>query len=154
MAVPSWFYYIILLILGLVLGSFYNVCIYRLPREESIVWPGSRCPHCRHPLSVMDNLAAGKLFAIKRVMSILSDPNFISISLGRRNDRSGHGPDRLEVRPFLGLPSGLDFSQRPVDCFLYRFIPSNNPRLDNLSRNRDWFDFFLADWALPAGGLL
>jgi leader peptidase (prepilin peptidase) / N-methyltransferase len=65
MAVPSWFYYIILLILGLVLGSFYNVCIYRLPREESIVWPGSRCPHCRHPLSVMDNLPLVSFLLLK-----------------------------------------------------------------------------------------
>jgi leader peptidase (prepilin peptidase) / N-methyltransferase len=55
MAVPAWFFYLILLILGLVLGSFYNVCIYRLPREESIVWPGSHCPQCGHPLSLLDN---------------------------------------------------------------------------------------------------
>jgi leader peptidase (prepilin peptidase) / N-methyltransferase len=46
----------LLLVLGLVLGSFYNVCIYRLPREESIAWPGSHCPHCHHPLSPWDNL--------------------------------------------------------------------------------------------------
>jgi leader peptidase (prepilin peptidase) / N-methyltransferase len=46
----------LLLILGLVLGSFYNVCIYRLPREESIAWPGSHCPQCGHPLSPWDNL--------------------------------------------------------------------------------------------------
>ncbi len=65
MAVPSWFFYIILLILGLVLGSFYNVCIYRLPREESIVWPGSRCPHCRHPLSVLDNLPLVSFLLLK-----------------------------------------------------------------------------------------
>ncbi len=65
MAVPSWFYYIILIILGLVLGSFYNVCIYRLPREESIVWPGSRCPHCRHPLSVLDNLPLVSFLLLK-----------------------------------------------------------------------------------------
>jgi leader peptidase (prepilin peptidase) / N-methyltransferase len=51
-----WFFYLICLVLGLVLGSFYNVCILRLPKEESIVWPGSRCPHCHHALSVADNL--------------------------------------------------------------------------------------------------
>jgi leader peptidase (prepilin peptidase) / N-methyltransferase len=56
MVIHSAFYYILLLILGLVLGSFYNVCIYRLPREESVAWPGSRCPHCGHPLSPWDNL--------------------------------------------------------------------------------------------------
>ncbi len=46
----------IALILGAVLGSFLNVCIYRLPREESIIWPGSHCPHCRKPLAWYDNI--------------------------------------------------------------------------------------------------
>jgi leader peptidase (prepilin peptidase)/N-methyltransferase len=65
MAVPSWFFYVTLFILGLVLGSFYNVCIYRLPREESIAWPGSRCPHCRHPLSLLDNLPLVSFLLLK-----------------------------------------------------------------------------------------
>ncbi len=65
MGVPSWFFYITLFILGLVLGSFYNVCIYRLPRGESIVWPGSRCPHCRHPLSLWDNLPVVSFLLLK-----------------------------------------------------------------------------------------
>jgi len=56
MAVPTWLFYLVLLLLGLVLGSFYNVCICRLPRKESIIWPGSHCPHCRHPLTFLDNL--------------------------------------------------------------------------------------------------
>ena len=65
MTIPSWFFYLFLFILGLVLGSFYNVCIYRLPREESIVWPGSRCPHCRHPLSILDNLPLVSFLLLK-----------------------------------------------------------------------------------------
>jgi leader peptidase (prepilin peptidase)/N-methyltransferase len=49
-------FYGFLLVFGLVLGSFYNVVIHRLPREESIVWPGSHCPRCGHPLALKDNL--------------------------------------------------------------------------------------------------
>ena len=43
-------------ILGSVLGSFLNVCIYRLPREQSIVYPRSRCPQCEHPIAWYDNI--------------------------------------------------------------------------------------------------
>ena len=43
-------------LVGLVLGSFLNVVITRLPQGES-VWAGrSRCPHCRRPLSWYDNI--------------------------------------------------------------------------------------------------
>lgn len=43
-------------ILGLVLGSFANVLVHRLPRGESIVWPGSRCPTCGHAIAWYDNI--------------------------------------------------------------------------------------------------
>jgi leader peptidase (prepilin peptidase) / N-methyltransferase len=42
--------------LGLVVGSFLNVCIHRLPLRESLLWPSSRCPHCRAPLRAYDNI--------------------------------------------------------------------------------------------------
>jgi leader peptidase (prepilin peptidase) / N-methyltransferase len=45
-----------LAILGLSVGSFLNVCIHRLPRGESIVSPGSRCPHCGYVLRWSDNV--------------------------------------------------------------------------------------------------
>lgn len=38
------------------LGSFFNVCIWRMPRHESIAWPGSHCPGCGHPLGLFDNI--------------------------------------------------------------------------------------------------
>ncbi len=43
-------------LLGLVLGSFLNVCIYRLPRDRSIVRPGSRCPACDRPIRWYENV--------------------------------------------------------------------------------------------------
>lgn len=45
---------IIVFILGLLFGSFTNVIIYRMPREESIVQPPSHCPSCNTRLGVLD----------------------------------------------------------------------------------------------------
>jgi len=42
------------LVLGLVVGSFLNVVIHRLPRGESPVFPPSHCPHCGHRLGPLD----------------------------------------------------------------------------------------------------
>jgi leader peptidase (prepilin peptidase)/N-methyltransferase len=46
----------ILVLLGLALGSFLNVCIHRLPRGESLNSPPSRCPHCDYRLRWSDNI--------------------------------------------------------------------------------------------------
>jgi leader peptidase (prepilin peptidase)/N-methyltransferase len=42
--------------LGLAIGSFLNVVIHRLPRRESLVSPGSRCPACGYSLRAVDNI--------------------------------------------------------------------------------------------------
>jgi leader peptidase (prepilin peptidase)/N-methyltransferase len=47
---------VLIFILGLIVGSFSNVCIYRIPRNESIIYPASHCPKCRSNISPKDNI--------------------------------------------------------------------------------------------------
>ena len=41
---------------GLIFGSFLNVCVYRIPRNKSLVWPPSACPHCNQRIKWYDNI--------------------------------------------------------------------------------------------------
>jgi len=51
-----WALWLIWFALGSCLGSFLNVCIYRLPREQSIIRPRSRCTKCRRQIAAYDNI--------------------------------------------------------------------------------------------------
>ncbi|SMP48785.1 prepilin peptidase [Anoxynatronum buryatiense] len=56
---------LVLFFLLLFIGSFLNVCIYRIPREESIVFPGSHCPHCNTPLKPFELLPVVSWLALR-----------------------------------------------------------------------------------------
>lgn len=53
---PTAFVVIVCALLGLVVGSFLNVVIHRVPRKESVVSPRSRCPGCGTEISSRDNI--------------------------------------------------------------------------------------------------
>jgi leader peptidase (prepilin peptidase)/N-methyltransferase len=56
---------VIVFLFGLVVGSFLNVCIYRLPREESIVRPPSHCTHCKALIRPWDNIPVISFLLLK-----------------------------------------------------------------------------------------
>lgn len=45
---------ILIIFLGILVGSFLNVCIYRIPRDESILYPRSHCTNCGHTLGSLE----------------------------------------------------------------------------------------------------
>ena len=47
---------VLIFIFGSMIGSFLNVCIYRIPRDESLVFPGSRCTVCKKHIEWYDNI--------------------------------------------------------------------------------------------------
>ncbi|HYP28521.1 MAG TPA: prepilin peptidase [Blastocatellia bacterium] len=53
---PSYFVGFAVFFLGLIIGSFLNVVIYRLPLRESVVFPGSHCPACDAAIKPYDNI--------------------------------------------------------------------------------------------------
>jgi leader peptidase (prepilin peptidase)/N-methyltransferase len=52
-------------LVGTVVGSFLNVCIYRIPWQKSVVWPGSQCPHCYGAIVARDNVPIVSWIALR-----------------------------------------------------------------------------------------
>ena len=55
-AAAGWIWFGFITAFGACVGSFLNVVIYRLPREKSLVWPGSACPSCGTAIRFYDNI--------------------------------------------------------------------------------------------------
>jgi leader peptidase (prepilin peptidase) / N-methyltransferase len=56
LGLPLWLAVAFIAVLGAIIGSFLNVVVHRLPREESIVFPNSRCPECGTNIQPYDNI--------------------------------------------------------------------------------------------------
>ena len=71
-------------VLGAAVGSFLNVVIHRLPRRESLVSPGSRCPSCGTPLRPYDNVPVVSWLALRgrcRSCGAPISPRYLAVEL-------------------------------------------------------------------------
>ncbi len=59
---------------GAIVGSFLNVCIVRLPKDESIVFPGSHCTHCGGAIAWFDNIPLVSFFTLGRRCRLCRKP--------------------------------------------------------------------------------
>jgi leader peptidase (prepilin peptidase) / N-methyltransferase len=61
----SWLFVATAGAFGAVIGSFLNVCIHRIPRRKSVVWPPSQCPGCGHQLAWYENVPVVSYLALR-----------------------------------------------------------------------------------------
>lgn len=65
LTMPFVFYAIAAAILGLLIGSFLNVVIHRVPLGESVIFPNSHCPHCSAAIRPVDNIPVISFLLLK-----------------------------------------------------------------------------------------
>ena len=114
------------LALGLVVGSFLNVVIHRLPRGESLVRPGSHCPHCDHPVAPWDNVPVlsylwlrgrcrhcrGRISWRYPAIELLTGVLFASVAL--RYGATALTPVLLALTAALIASAAIDFDHRII----------------------------------------
>lgn len=71
-------------VFGAIVGSFLNVCIVRLPKQESLISPPSHCPSCKTPIPFYDNIPLISYLCLKgrcRSCSEIISPRYFVVEL-------------------------------------------------------------------------
>ncbi len=107
------FYYSIIFIFGLVIGSFLNCVIYRLEKEESFLKGRSYCPHCKHQLSWQDLIPVLSFFILKGKCRYCGKP----ISYQYPLVEIGTGILFLLIFNFFGFAKSCEAGQISISSF-------------------------------------
>jgi leader peptidase (prepilin peptidase)/N-methyltransferase len=94
---------VVLFIFGTIVGSFLNVCIFRLPRGKSIILPGSRCPNCNQALKIWD------LFPILSYLFLWGRCRFCGASISFRYPLVEFLTGTIYAGLFYSFGLGIDF---------------------------------------------
>src|SRR6266852_8589644 len=114
-----YFFIIAFFSFGLVFGSFLNVCIYRMPRELSVVSPRSACPSCGTPIAAYDNIPVLSWIILRgkcRNCAAPISPRYAIVELitgvffALSFLLAGPGPNALRLSAFSFLMMGLVFT--------------------------------------------
>ena len=110
---------LIAFVFGLLVGSFLNVCIYRLPRNRSVVQPRSYCPRCRHAIAWYDNIPVLSFVLLRARCRHCGDPisrRYPAVELLTGAlflaavQLYGAGPEAIRQCVFAALLVGLGFT--------------------------------------------
>ena len=133
---------LISIIFGALIGSFLNVCIFRLPKEESIVWPGSHCPHCNNPIKFYDNIPLVSYILLKGKCRHCHSPISFQYPLIEAITAFTSLILFMKFGPSLSYLFYFLFVAALIVITVYRPLPPNHPRCDQSSRDRGRFTGF------------
>ncbi len=103
-------FYVLSALFGLIVGSFANVCIYRLPKRESVVTPASHCPSCGTPIRFVDNVPVISYLILRgrcRACGMSISPRYPAVE---------------GLNALLYLAAALRFGGTPATLFYFIFI--------------------------------
>lgn len=135
--------FVILFIFGLIIGSFLNVVIWRVPRHESLIQPGSHCPKCDRPVGAYDNIPVLSWILLRGRCRHCSQSISVRYPLVELGTGLAFGVVGVWIGPSVLLIPMLWFVAAAIALFL---IDIDVHRLPNT--------IVLSSWCFVAGGLV
>jgi leader peptidase (prepilin peptidase)/N-methyltransferase len=139
---------IVCALFGLLIGSFLNVCIHRLPQQTSVTWPASHCPSCSRPLSWFENVPVASWMVLRGRCRTCRSPISAMYPLVELTTAAGFAGGALVYGLSALLVVRLAFACALIVLFA---IDLRHRILPNVITLPGIVVGFLASWFLPPG---